>query len=144
MSASSNQKSNPTDNGPEDDFEAFDRRRPGFNLTETEDPGSLGDRDLDRLYDWPTSFDKYDFDDNWWTRSKAEFPCEQVVAVDSSPDTLNPLRILGQQLELLVNSGQPDITRLFTSLREEALVSEVEYEELKVAFSLEAVRLLIW
>lgn len=61
--------------------------------TETEDPESLGDRDLDRLYDWPiTSFDKYDFDDNWWTRSKAEFPCEQVVTVNSSPDTLNPLQ----------------------------------------------------
>jgi hypothetical protein len=83
----------PTDNGPEDDFEAFARRRPGFNLTETEDPESLGDRDLDRLCDWPiTSFDKYDFDDNGWTRSKAEFPCEQVVAVNSSPDTLNPLQ----------------------------------------------------
>jgi hypothetical protein len=68
----------PGDDGPEDDFEAFSRHRPGFNLAETEDPDSLGDRDLDRLYDWPTSFDKYDFDDSWWTRSKAEFPCEKL------------------------------------------------------------------
>jgi hypothetical protein len=67
-----------------------------------------------------------------------------IKDVQAGPRRVRLLRILGQQLELLVNSGQPDITRLFTSLREEALVSEVEYEELKVAFFSEAVRFLIW
>jgi hypothetical protein len=67
-----------------------------------------------------------------------------IKDVQADPRRVRLLRILGQQLELLVNSGQPDITRLFTSLREEALVSEVEYEELKVAFFSEAVRFLIW
>jgi hypothetical protein len=67
-----------------------------------------------------------------------------IKDVQADPRRVRLLRILGQQLELLVNSGQPDITRLFTSLREEALVSEVEYEELKVAFFSEAVRFFIW
>jgi hypothetical protein len=66
-----------------------------------------------------------------------------IKSVQADPRRVRLLVILGQQLELLINSGQPDIARLFTSLKEEALVSEVEYEELKAAFSFETVRLLI-
>lgn len=66
-----------------------------------------------------------------------------IKSVQADPRRVRLLVILGQQLELLINSGQPDIARLFTSLKEETLVSEVEYEELKATFSFEAVRLLI-
>jgi hypothetical protein len=49
------------------------------------------------------------------------------------------LRILGQQLEVLINEGKPDLNTLFTSLRAETLVSEEEYKELTITFALEAV-----
>jgi hypothetical protein len=49
------------------------------------------------------------------------------------------LQILGQQLEVLINKGKPDLNTLFTSLRAETLVSEEEYKELTITFTLEAV-----
>lgn len=66
-----------------------------------------------------------------------------IENVQADPRRVRLLRILGQQLELLINSGRPDIAQLFTSLKEEALVSETEYRELKATFPSEAVRLLI-
>jgi hypothetical protein len=66
-----------------------------------------------------------------------------IENVQADPRRVRLLGILGQQLELLINSGQPDIAQLFTSLKEEALVSEAEYRELKATFPSEAVRLLI-
>jgi hypothetical protein len=49
------------------------------------------------------------------------------------------LQILGQQLELLINEGQPNLDSLLTSLKTEALVSGEEYGELRVTFAREAV-----
>ena len=49
------------------------------------------------------------------------------------------LQILGQQLEVLIKEGKPDLNILFTSLRAETLVSEEEYKELTTTFALEAV-----
>lgn len=48
--------------------------------------------------------------------------------------------ILGQQLELLINKGQPDLHSLYTSLKAETLVSEEELRELRAIFALESVR----
>jgi hypothetical protein len=49
------------------------------------------------------------------------------------------LHILGQQLERLINEGQPDLDSLFASLQTETLVSLEEYGELRAIFALEAV-----
>lgn len=49
------------------------------------------------------------------------------------------LQLLGQQLELYINQGQPDLGLLLTRLKADGLVSEDEYKELSVSFALEAV-----
>jgi hypothetical protein len=49
------------------------------------------------------------------------------------------LQILGRQLELLINEGQPDLDSLLTSLKTEGLVSGEEYGELRATFAQEAV-----
>jgi len=47
-----------------------------------------------------------------------------IKNIQEDPRRVRLLGILGQQLELLINSGQPDIAQLFTLLKEKALVSE--------------------
>jgi hypothetical protein len=49
------------------------------------------------------------------------------------------LEILGQQLELLVHQGKPNLHSMLTSLKAEALVSEEECKELAITFALEEV-----
>jgi hypothetical protein len=52
--------------------------------------------------------------------------------------------ILGQQLELWINKGQPDLHSLYISLEAETLVSEEELRELRAAFALESVSYSAW
>jgi hypothetical protein len=49
------------------------------------------------------------------------------------------LQLLGQQLELYINQGQPDLSLLLTRLKTDSLVSKDKYKELNVSFALEAV-----
>jgi hypothetical protein len=64
-----------------------------------------------------------------------------IVIKDIQADSkrMRLLHILGQQLELLINEGRPDLESLFASLQTETLVSEEEYGELRATFALEAV-----
>ena len=64
-----------------------------------------------------------------------------VMVKDIQADSMRMrlLQILGQQLELLITEGQPDLDSLFASLKTETLVSGEEYEELGATFALEAV-----
>jgi hypothetical protein len=59
------------------------------------------------------------------------------IQVDSKRMRL--LQVLGQQLELLINEGRPDLDALFTLLKTETLVTEEEYGELRVTFALETI-----
>lgn len=61
----------------------------------------------------------------------------QQIKTDSKRVRL--LQILGQQIEDLVNKGQPDLHSLYESLEDENLVSEEEMGELRNTFALEAV-----
>lgn len=44
------------------------------------------------------------------------------------------LRILGPQLEQLINEGHPDLHAFYDALKKEKLVSEEEFQELHVTF----------
>ena len=62
-----------------------------------------------------------------------------IKDVQADSKWMRLLHILGQQLELLINEGRPDLASLFASLQTETLVSEQEYGELRATFALEAV-----
>src|SRR6266496_5370717 len=62
-----------------------------------------------------------------------------IKGIQANPKQMQLLQILGQQLELLINEGQPDLDSLLTSLKTEALVSGEEYGELRATFAREAV-----
>jgi hypothetical protein len=66
-----------------------------------------------------------------------------VIIKDIQADSkrIRLLHILGQQLELLINKGRPDLASLFASLQTETLMSEEEYGELRGTFALKAVNL---
>jgi hypothetical protein len=49
------------------------------------------------------------------------------------------LQILSGQLELLINKGKPNLCSLLTSLKEESLLSEEDYKELRAHYALETV-----
>jgi ATP-dependent DNA helicase PIF1 len=79
------------DESPLADFEAFARRRPGFDFTACADLlDSLGSREIDRSYDWSIHIGQYiDIYPEVWEQIKAENPIELRVEVDSSPEALN-------------------------------------------------------
>lgn len=62
-----------------------------------------------------------------------------IKDIQADSKRMGLLQILGQQLELLINEGRPDLHSLLTSLEAGLLVSEEEYRELRATFSLEAV-----
>ena len=62
-----------------------------------------------------------------------------VSSIQADSKRVRLLDILGKQLGLLIN-GEPDLSCLLSSLKAEALVSEGDYGELKLAFALEKVR----
>ena len=73
------------------DFEAFARRRPGVDFTARANMlNSLGNREIDRLYDWSTHIRRYnEIYPEVWEQIKAENPIELRVEVNSSPGALN-------------------------------------------------------
>ena len=64
-----------------------------------------------------------------------------IEDIQADSKCIRLFQILGQQLELLINEGRPDLHSLFNSLKAETLVSEEEYGELRATFTLEAVRI---
>ena len=62
-----------------------------------------------------------------------------VKDIRADPKRVRVLDILGGQLELFINTGQPDIYCPLASLEAEALVSGEDHEELKFAFALDRV-----
>jgi hypothetical protein len=78
-----------------------------------------------------------------YTKKEAEQLDVIIKDIQADLKRVQLLQILGQQLELLINEGQPDLHSLFTSLKAEHLVSEEEYTKLRVTFSLETVSSLI-
>jgi hypothetical protein len=51
---------------------------------------SLGSREIDRLYDWPTHIGRYkEICREVWEQTKAEIPIELRAEVNSSPEALN-------------------------------------------------------
>lgn len=79
----------PEDDHPVADFELFARRRPREDFTRVESLQSLGNRDVDRRYDWSAHVGRYDVSPDVWNQVKAQNPAVQVVTVNSSPDLLN-------------------------------------------------------
>lgn len=76
-------------NHPLADFEAFARRQPREDFTVMELRQEVGIREIDQNYDWSIHVGRYDIDPEIWDQVKAENPVAQVVAMDSSPDSLN-------------------------------------------------------
>lgn len=62
-----------------------------------------------------------------------------VRGIQADAKRIRLLDLLGRQLEVLINTGQPDLTCLLASLKAEALVSEEDWEELKSTFALDCV-----
>ena len=78
------------DEHPLADFEAFARRRPQEDFTRMDFLDGLGNREIDRLYDWSSHVGRYDISPEIWQQMKDENPIPQVVTVNSSPHRLNP------------------------------------------------------
>jgi ATP-dependent DNA helicase PIF1 len=76
------------DEYPLDDFENFARRLPGQDLEQVINT-DLGDRILDRQYDWTAHIGSYNTRMEDWEQFKAINPTLQIVTVDPSPDSLN-------------------------------------------------------
>jgi hypothetical protein len=78
------------DNYPLEAFEILAHRRPsGSHELPEPDLGSVGERELDRNYNWSLHVGKYNIPPQVWDQVKAETPTEQTVAVDSNPTSLN-------------------------------------------------------
>jgi hypothetical protein len=74
-----------------------------------------------------------------YTKKDMEQLDVMIKDIQADSKRIRLLQILGQQLELLINEGQPDPDALFASLKTEILVSGEEYGELRATFSLQAV-----
>lgn len=62
-----------------------------------------------------------------------------ISDVQADQKRMRLLHILGRQLELMINEGHPDLHALYDSLKEEKLVSEEEFRELRLTYALDAV-----
>jgi ATP-dependent DNA helicase PIF1 len=79
------------DNYPLADFEALARRHPRSDFPQADYSGTLGDREIDRNYDWASYVGQYDdITPELWDQLKAENPIEQLVDSSASTDKLNP------------------------------------------------------
>ena len=76
-------------NYPLADFEAFAHRRPQEDFICIDLGQDLGTREIDRVYDWSAHVGRYNIHPEVWDQMKAENPVDQVVTMDSSPDSLN-------------------------------------------------------
>ena len=63
------------------EFAELARQRPGREAGRLEDPERLGDRDIDRQYDWGHHVNTYDIDTEYWETAKANFPANLLVAM---------------------------------------------------------------
>ncbi|KAJ5111720.1 hypothetical protein NUU61_001350 [Penicillium alfredii] len=60
------------------------------NLIRVEDPDLLGERDIDREYDWTRHIGKYpDIDPDYWRQMKAQYPADLAGRSDASVADLN-------------------------------------------------------
>ena len=55
-----------------------------------------------------------------------------IQMIQNDPEQMKLLRILGEQLSTLINTGKCDLKSLLTTLENEGLISSNEYEELMV------------
>jgi hypothetical protein len=78
-----------------------------------------------------------------YTKMDMKYLDVMIKDIQADSKRMRLLYILGQQLERLINEGQPDLDFLFASLQIETLVSEEEYGKLRATFALEAVSLLL-
>jgi ATP-dependent DNA helicase PIF1 len=88
----------------EADFEVYSRRRCNENLVRNEDPDGLGDRDLDRDYNWAVHCGHLQVDHAFWDTAKAITEARQSMPNILSIDVFNE----EQQLfnSLIVNHWQ--------------------------------------
>ena len=88
----------------EADFEAYSRRRCNDNLVRNEDPDGLGDRDLDREYNWAVHRGHVQVDYAFWDTAKAVTEARRSLPNILSIDVFNE----GQRLlySLIINHWQ--------------------------------------
>jgi len=73
------------------DWELLAARGPRNDATRIENPDCLGERDLDRSYDWPSHAGIYlDLDDDFWENSKRSYPADQTVSIAQTSESLQP------------------------------------------------------
>ena len=53
-----------------------------------------------------------------------------IQMIQNDPEQMKLLRILSEQLSTLINTGKCDLESLLTTLENEGLISQSEYEEL--------------
>ena len=72
------------------DFEILARRRPQEDFPRVDISEGLSYRDMDRDFDWPMFFARYDHPSSILDQLQTEHPIDQAVTTNSSPGRLNP------------------------------------------------------
>ena len=62
-----------------------------------------------------------------------------IGSIQADSGRMKLLRILGTQLERLVNEGHPDLWGLYDALTEEKLISQEDLQDLRTTFALDSV-----
>ena len=80
---------------PEDDeepgFAELARLRPGQLAGRLEDPDHLGEREIDRQYDWGAHIGTYEISTEYWDAAKADFPANLLVSIDNDQAAVDSL-----------------------------------------------------
>jgi len=100
------------------DWELLAARGPRNDATRVETPNVLGERDLDRSYDWSTHAGIYlDLDSDFWENSKSNYPADQSVSMAQTAESLQPEQkrvydAVLQQYERILQGESPPPLRL--------------------------------
>ena len=100
------------------DWELLAARNTYNDAGRFEDPDHLGERDLDRLYDWSTHIGRFpDLSHDYWDTLKASYPDQPVVSVPVEPDRLQPEQrrvydAVLEQYRRILNGEDPEALRI--------------------------------
>jgi hypothetical protein len=100
------------------DWEVLAGRHPRNDATRVEDPDKLGERDLDRSYDWSGHAGIYpQLQSDFWEISKITYPADQTVSVAQAAESLQPEQrrvydAVMQQYERILQGDSPSPLRI--------------------------------
>src|SRR5436305_15009850 len=100
------------------DWEVLAGRHLQNDATRVENPDNLGERDLDRSYDWSIYASIYpELDSDFWEISKVNYPADQMVSMAQTAESLQPEQkhvydVVMQQYEWILQGDSPSLLRI--------------------------------